>query len=71
MALTVHPVDCLIARLFQQHGSAARHKDDVQQRVVVSGERVDISQQARQASVDQTASRLESHLLHLYNPRNI
>jgi len=71
MALTVHPVDSLIGRLLQQHGSTSRHKDDVQQRTIVSGEQVNISQQARDASVDQFGSKLESHLLHLYSPHNI
>jgi len=71
MALTVHPVDGLINRLLQQHNGTSRHKGIAQQRPVVSGERVDISQEARQASIEQSDSKLESHLLHLYNPRNI
>jgi len=67
MALSVHSVDGLISRLLHQQNSALQHKNVGQHRASNPEEKVDISQQARETAADQSATKMESHLLQLYN----
>jgi len=70
MAINVQAVDGLINRLLQQNTSSVSRRENVQQERPDSGERVNISQQAKHVIADQSVSKLESHLLQLYTPRN-
>jgi hypothetical protein len=70
MAINIHRADALIHRLLQQQGSSLNHKTSPQQ-TEESGvsEKVTISEQARDAAVSESPSKLEPNLLQLYDPR--
>ncbi len=70
MAINFHPADALIHRLLQQQGSSLSHKSSPQQQEGSGvSEKVTISEQARDAAVSESSSKLEPDLLQLYGPR--
>ena len=70
MAISIHPADALIHRLLQQQGSSLNHRASPQQNDGGgASEKVTISDQARDAAVSESSSKLEPNLLQLYGPR--
>ena len=69
MAINFHPADALIHRLLQQQGSSLSHKSGPQQQESGASEKVTISEQARDAAVTESSTKLEPDLLKLYGPR--